>query len=147
MTQASTTLTRSGRAFRFGAALLLALLPLVSATARVRHNDAWARQEFTQAERMREALNGRPTAERTRREYQHAIDAYRRVYFGAPASSKANPSVVATAELKVEMGTCSTWPRSLRETYIPRERRKMWPNSWHALPTVGVYMMGIISSR
>ena len=59
-TQASTTLTRGGRAFRLGAALLLVLLPLVSASARVRHNDAWARQQFAKAERMREALNGRP---------------------------------------------------------------------------------------
>src|ERR1035438_6055993 len=53
---------------------------------------------------MREALNGRPAGERTRREYQRVIDSYRRVYFGSPASSKADPSVVATAELMVEMG-------------------------------------------
>jgi N-acetylmuramoyl-L-alanine amidase len=53
---------------------------------------------------MREALNGRPAAERTRREYQRVIDSYRRVYLGSPASSKADPSVVATAELMVEMG-------------------------------------------
>jgi N-acetylmuramoyl-L-alanine amidase len=103
-TQASTTLTRGGGAFRLGAALLLVLLPLVSASARVHYNDSWARQQFAKAERMREALNGRPAAERTRREYQHVIDSYRRVYFGSPASSKADPSVVATAELMVEMG-------------------------------------------
>ena len=53
---------------------------------------------------MREALNGRPAADRTRHDYQRVIDAYRRVYFGAPAASKADPSVVATAELLVEMG-------------------------------------------
>ncbi|MGA7629230.1 MAG: N-acetylmuramoyl-L-alanine amidase [Terriglobales bacterium] len=53
---------------------------------------------------MREALNGRPTGERTRREYQRVIDSYRRVYMGSPSSSKADPSVVATAELMVEMG-------------------------------------------
>src|ERR1019366_3643822 len=104
LTQASTTLTRGPRAFRLGAALLLVLLPLVSASAGVHHNDAWARQQFAKAERMREALNGRPAGERTRREYQRVIDSYRRVYFGSPASSKADPSVVATAELMVEMG-------------------------------------------
>jgi N-acetylmuramoyl-L-alanine amidase len=103
-TQASTTLTRGSRAFRLGAALLLALLPLASASARVHHNDAWARQQFAKAERMREALNGRPVGERTRREYQRVIDSYRRVYFGSPTSSKADPSVVATAELMIEMG-------------------------------------------
>jgi N-acetylmuramoyl-L-alanine amidase len=53
---------------------------------------------------MREALNGRPATERTRHEYQRVIDSYRRVYLGSPASSKADPSVVATAELMVEMG-------------------------------------------
>jgi N-acetylmuramoyl-L-alanine amidase len=103
-TQASATLTRGGGAFRLGAALLLALLPLVPASARIHHNDAWARQEFGKAERMREALNGRPLGERTRREYQRVIDSYRRVYLGSPVSSKADPSVVASAELMVEMG-------------------------------------------
>jgi N-acetylmuramoyl-L-alanine amidase len=53
---------------------------------------------------MREALNGRPAKERTQRQYQRVIEAYRRVYYGAPASSKADPSVVAVAELMVEEG-------------------------------------------
>src|SRR5690348_2149037 len=87
-----------------GAILLLALLPATPAAARVSHNDAWARQKFTAAERMREALNGRPSADRTRHQYQNVIDAYRRVYYGAPSSSKADASVVAVAELQVEMG-------------------------------------------
>ena len=99
-----TTLTRGARALRLGATLVLVLLPLVSASARVHHNDAWARQQFAKADRMREALNGRPAGERTRHEYQRVIDSYRRVYFGSPTSSKADPSVVATAELMVEMG-------------------------------------------
>jgi N-acetylmuramoyl-L-alanine amidase len=53
---------------------------------------------------MREALNGRPAQERTRHDYQRVIEAYRRVYFGSPVSSKADASVVAVAELQVEMG-------------------------------------------
>jgi N-acetylmuramoyl-L-alanine amidase len=53
---------------------------------------------------MREALHGRPAADRTRHDYQQAIDAYRRVYYGSPTSTKADPSVVAVAELMVEMG-------------------------------------------
>jgi N-acetylmuramoyl-L-alanine amidase len=88
---------------RLGAALLM-LLPVLPAHARVRHSDAWARENFTRAERLREALNGRPVAQRSRHDYQRVIDCYRRVYFGAPASSKADPSVVAVAELQVEMG-------------------------------------------
>ncbi len=141
-TQASTTLTRGGRAFRLGAALLLfVLLPLGSASARVHHNDAWARQQFAKAERMREALNGRPRAERTRREYQRVIDSYRRVYFGSPASSKADPSVVATAELMVEMGRRFDDNKILRgaiEQY--RFLRKEYPGSkyrFDALFTIG----------
>jgi len=140
-TQVSTTLIRGGHAFRLGAALLLALLSLASASARVHHNDAWARQQFTRAEQMREALNGRPVGERTRHEYQRVIDSYRRVYFGSPASSKADPSVVATAELMVEMGRRFDDNKILRgavEQY--RFLRKEYPGSkyrFDALFTIG----------
>jgi len=140
-TQASTTLTRGGRAFRLGASLLLVLLPIATATARVRHNDAWARQQFGTAERMREALNGRPAAQRTRHQYQRVIDSYRRVYFGSPASSKADPSVVAVAELMVEMGRRFDDDKILRgavEQY--RFLRKEYPGSkyrFDALFTIG----------
>ncbi len=135
------TLIRGALAFRLGAALLLVLLPGVSASARVHHNDAWARQQFTKAERAREALNGRPVGERTRREYQRVIDSYRRVYFGSPASSKADPSVVATAELMVEMGRRFDDNKILRgavEQY--RFLRKEYPGSryrFDALFTIG----------
>jgi N-acetylmuramoyl-L-alanine amidase len=140
-TQAPTTLIRGGRAFRLGAFFLLALLPLATASARLHHNEAWVRQQFTKAERMREALNGRPTGERTRREYQRVIDSYRCVYFGSPASSKAEPSVVATAELMVEMGRRFDDNKILRgavEQY--RFLRKEYPGSkyrFDALFTIG----------
>ena len=144
-TQASSTLTRTlirgVSAFRLGAGLLLVLLPLTSASSRVRHNDAWARQQFATAERMREALNGRPLAQRTRHEYQRVIDSYRRVYFGSPGSSKADPSVVATAELMVEMGRRFDDNKILRgavEQY--RFLRKEYPGSkyrFDALFTIG----------
>jgi N-acetylmuramoyl-L-alanine amidase len=75
-----------------------------AAHARAHHSDAWAREHFATAERMREALNGRPPADRTRRDYQRVLNAYRYVYMGAPASPKADPSVVAVAETLVEMG-------------------------------------------
>ena len=140
-TQASTTLTRGARAFRLGATMVLVLLPLVSAWARVHHNDAWAHQQFAKADRMREALNGRPAGERTRHEYQRVIDSYHRVYFGAPTSSKADPSVVATAELMVEMGRRFDDNKILRgavEQY--RFLRKEYPGSkyrFDALFTIG----------
>ena len=94
----------SPRGLRWGAWLLLLVLPGIPAHARAHHSEAWARDHFTAAERMREALNGRLPADRTRHDYQRVINAYRAVYFGAPASTKADPSVVAVAETLVEMG-------------------------------------------
>ena len=63
-----------------------------------------ARTQFETAERMREALNGRPESERTRKDYQKVADAYRKVYYVSPASSKADASVMAVAEILAEMG-------------------------------------------
>jgi N-acetylmuramoyl-L-alanine amidase len=63
-----------------------------------------ARTQYETAERMREALNGRPADERTRKAYQKVADAYRKVYYVSPASSKADASVVAVAEILAEMG-------------------------------------------
>ena len=145
-TQASTTLTRGQLGLLHRVARWMAVVPLLvvialPAAARVRHNDAWARQQFSKAERMREALNGRPARERTAPQYQRVIDAFRRVYFGSPASSKADPSVVATAELMVEMGRRFDNNKILRgavEQY--RFLRKEYPGSkyrFDALFTIG----------
>jgi N-acetylmuramoyl-L-alanine amidase len=84
--------------------LAFASFALPAAHARTHHSDSWAREHFATAERMREALNGRPLAERSRKDYQRVVNAYRMVYLGAPVSSKADPSVVAVAETLVEMG-------------------------------------------
>jgi N-acetylmuramoyl-L-alanine amidase len=94
----------SQRGLRWGALLLLAGLSGLPAHARVRHTELWAHDRFATAERMREALNGRLPADLTRKDYQHVINAYRSVYYGAPSSTKADPSVVAVAETLVEMG-------------------------------------------
>jgi N-acetylmuramoyl-L-alanine amidase len=94
----------SQRGLRWGAWLLLLVLPGIPAHARAHHSETWARDHFAAAERMREALNGRLPADRTRHDYQRVINAYRAVYFGAPVSTKADPSVVAVAETLVEMG-------------------------------------------
>ncbi|PYX50646.1 MAG: hypothetical protein DMG79_05320, partial [Acidobacteria bacterium] len=92
------------RALRWAALLLAIALPGVPAHARAHHTESWARDRFASAERMREALNGRPPADRSRRDYQRVINAYRSVYFGAPTSTKADPSAVGVAETLVEMG-------------------------------------------
>ncbi|MGA8300859.1 MAG: N-acetylmuramoyl-L-alanine amidase [Terriglobales bacterium] len=145
-TQASTTLTREqlGIVHRVSwwiAGVCLIACVALPAAARVRHNDAWARAQFSKADRTREALNGRPAGERTRHEYQRAIDAYRRVYFGSPSSSKADPSVVATAELMVEMGRRFDDNKILRGAVDEyRFLRKEYPGSkyrFEALFTIG----------
>jgi len=96
--------TWSQRCFGWGALLLMVALPSVPAHARTHHTEAWARNRYAAADRMRQALNGRPPAERTRRDYQRVINAYRYIYYGAPTSAKADPSAVAVAEILVEMG-------------------------------------------
>ena len=99
-------MTISQRGMRWAALLVVLALPgaMAYARSRTRHSESWAREHYAAADRMREALNGRPPAERTRHDYQRVINAYRGVYFGAPTSSKADPSAVAVAETLVEMG-------------------------------------------
>jgi N-acetylmuramoyl-L-alanine amidase len=95
---------RSQRALRRSAVLLLVLLPGISVYARTHKSEAWARTQFTAAENLREALNKHPSEQRTRHEYQSAVNAYRRIYFGAPSSTKSAVSVATSADLMVEMG-------------------------------------------
>jgi N-acetylmuramoyl-L-alanine amidase len=94
---------RGQRAKRLGAALVLLLLPALPLQARGK-SEAWASAQYSSAQHLRETLSSLSSAQQSRKEYQHVIAAYRRVYYGSPASSKADPSVVAVAELLTEMG-------------------------------------------
>ena len=85
------------------AALLLLLLLALPLQARGKP-ESWALTQYGTAERMRETLNSLPSSQQNHKEYRRVIAAYRRVYYGSPASSKADPSVVAVAELLTEMG-------------------------------------------
>lgn len=78
--------------------------PAFAAPRSVQQKKAAALQHFEKAEQMREALNGRQAAERSRKDYQKVIEAYRSVYYVAPTSQKADESVVAVAELLADMG-------------------------------------------
>ena len=130
---------------RWGAPLLLLALSGLPAyartSARSHHGEAWARERFAAAERMREALNGRPPGERTRNNYQRVLNAYRNVYYGAPTSTKADPSVVAVAETLVEMGRRFDDDKILNEAIAQyRFLRKEYPGSKYrcdALFTIG----------
>jgi N-acetylmuramoyl-L-alanine amidase len=84
--------------------LLLTCLISIPGFAETQPKKQAAHLQFEKAEQMREALNGRPESERTRRDYQHVIDAYRKVYYTSPAFTKADASAVAVAELLAAMG-------------------------------------------
>ena len=134
-------MTLSQRGFRWGAVLLAAVLPGLPAHARPHHGESWARERYAAADRMREALNGRPPAERTRRDYQRVINAYRNIYFGAPTSTKADPSAVAVAETLVEMGRRFDDEKILKEAISQYKfLRREYPGSKYrcdALFTIG----------
>ncbi len=93
---------------------LLCLLVAPTFAASVQARKEQARSQFDSAERMREELNGMSQQDRTRREYQRVMDAYRSVYYTSPASSKADASVVAVAELLAESGRTFNDEKSLR---------------------------------
>lgn len=80
------------------------LLVCAAAAASAHKSEAWANGQFASAEHLHQALEARPAQELTRPDYQHVINAYRRIYFEAPTSTKADPSVVAVAGLLEEMG-------------------------------------------
>lgn len=71
-----------------------------------------ARAQFARAEKLRDGLERRQGA--TARDYRRAIEAYRRVYYLDPGSSKAPASVLAVAELLADAGRRFDDPKSLR---------------------------------
>jgi N-acetylmuramoyl-L-alanine amidase len=117
----------------------LCVIPAFSAGVQIKKQQA--RSQFETAERMREELNGLPQHERSRREYQRVMDAYRRVYYTAPTSSKADSSVVAVAELLAESGRAFNDEKALRAAIAQYEfLRREYPGSkyrFDALFTIG----------
>jgi N-acetylmuramoyl-L-alanine amidase len=93
-----------GRCGRLGLAAALVVLLLLPAYARSYRSEAWARSQFAAAQRLHQSLEARPAQRLTRSDYERVINAYHLVYFESPASTRADPSVVAVAQLKEEMG-------------------------------------------
>jgi N-acetylmuramoyl-L-alanine amidase len=120
---------------------MLCLLASPAFAASVQVKKQQARSQFENAERMREELNGLPQRERSRREYQRVMDAYRRVYYSSPTSSKADSSVVAVAELLAESGRAFNDEKALRAAIAQYEfLRREYPGSkyrFDALFTIG----------
>ncbi len=85
---------------------------------------------FDKAERLREALNGRPVADRALDDYVDLMETYRKVYYTAPTSSKADDAVVAIAELLAESGRVFNREKNLRDAIGQYEfLRKEYPGS------------------
>jgi N-acetylmuramoyl-L-alanine amidase len=100
-----------------------------------------ARDDFETAEKMRDTLDGLAPEQRTRKDYQRVIEAYRRVYYVAPTSAKADSAVFALAELLVESGRQFGDEKTLRAAIGQYEfLRREYPGSKYrvdALYTIG----------
>src|SRR6185312_15842316 len=91
--------------FRFILAAVLAACFLIAVPASafsVARKKHLALEQYHKALQMREALNGRPEAQRTPEEYDRVIEAFRKVYHIAPTSTRADASVLAVADLLTE---------------------------------------------
>jgi N-acetylmuramoyl-L-alanine amidase len=118
------------RALRWSAAIFALLLPAIPTQARPHKSATWADSQFAAAEQMQDALETRPLETRTRHDYEHVIDAYRRVYLEAPTSGRADPSVVAAAQMSEEMGRRFNDPDVLRYAIQQYEfLRREYPGS------------------
>jgi len=119
-----------------GSALLLALFYLPAQAAQHQPHTP-----FDKAQRLREALEGRPEQQRTRRDYERVLNAYRAVYHGDPASPKADASISAVADLLAEQGRVFQDEKSLHDAIGQYEfLRRQYPGSryrYSALLTEG----------
>ena len=106
---------------------------------------------YERAQRMREALEGRPERQRTRREYERVIDAYRTVYHYEPSSPRADASIAAVADLLAEEGRVFQDDKSLRDAIGQYALlRKEYPGSryrFSALLTIGEIYLRDLNDR
>jgi len=117
-------------ALRSSAAAVALLLAAMPAHARTHRSRSWADSQFAAASHLQESLEARPAEQRARHDYQRVIDAYRRVYLGAPSCSKAEPSVVAAGQMLEEMGRRFRDPDVLRSAIQQYEfLRREYPGS------------------
>src|SRR5664279_1321507 len=109
-------IARPGLALIFSATLFLPQPALTAGS--VRHAPAHTTtplSPYKKAQRLHEALFGRPQDERTRRDYERVLDAYRAVYHSDPASLKADASVSAVADILAEEGRSLDDEKTLRD--------------------------------
>ena len=96
-----------GKMRRLGIAAGIALLAAVGmqpASASSAGHKQQALEQFAAAEQMRAELDQQAPGDRTRKDYKRVAEAFRRVYYLAPTSSKADASAAAVADLLTLMG-------------------------------------------
>jgi N-acetylmuramoyl-L-alanine amidase len=102
---------------------------------------AVADSPYDRALRLREALEGQPRQQRTRRDYDRVMEAFRAVYHGAPRGANADASVDAVAELLAEQGRLFETPKASEDAIGQYEfLRREYPASryrYSALLTEG----------
>ena len=119
----------------------MALVPCAQAKRTLAQKKQLAQAQFESAEKMREALNGRPESERTRRDYNRVTEAFRKVYILCANFRKADESIVDTAELLAETGRAFHDPQASRDAIAQYQfLMKEYPGSVHntaAMFTIG----------
>ncbi len=76
----------------------------ISAQATTTFRQLSKKAPFPRAQHLQEVLEARPESQRTRSDYEQVLNAYRAIYHGDPASTKADASINAVAELLAEEG-------------------------------------------
>ena len=116
-------------ALRWSAAVLV-LLPAVLPMPASASPGPGPTPQFAAAQQMQETLEGRPLESSHPPDYERVINAYRRVYLEAPTSGRADPSVVAAAQMTEEMGRRFNDPDILRSAIQQYEfLRREYPGS------------------
>jgi len=83
-------------------------------SAASRHSQT-AQPSFARAQQLRKELERQPERERTHRDYERVMNAYRVIYHSNPVSPFADASVAAVAELLTKEGRVSHNDRELQE--------------------------------
>src|SRR5271170_5873639 len=146
------SILHAGRSRLLSIAGCICLLTFASARlpAAPQHGSA-AHSPFEKAQRMREALEGRPEHQRTRRDYERVTEAYRAIYHSDPASPKAVASVSAVGDLLAEEGRVFQDEKALRDAIVQYEfLRNAYPWSHYrfsALLTEGEIYLRDLNDR
>ncbi len=112
------------------AAMLLGTAVPAAAKRTVAQKKQIARTQFETAEKLRAALEARPEKSRTKRDYTRVLDAYRKVYYTAPTSSRADAAAMAVGELMADYGTLFNDDKSSHDAIAQYEfLRREYPGS------------------